>query len=958
MKVKIRHVVFLVIMAAILAALVAGNVVCYLNAGVITQALCGSGARAEGEEVKIASDKGDALTRETGEESIVLLKNDGELPLSGSVTKVNLFGFGSTENGFLLKGIGSGASKILESRKVNLLGALKEAGISYNEELISAYDKLGWRNVAEEGTYELRNPTEEFYTAALLDQAKNFSDIAIVTLSRISGENMGNEVPTWQNLRTEKGTSTDSTRTYLEITQYEEQMLDVVCSNFGTVIVLLNTSNAMHCGFLEDERIDAALFVGLPGQSAAAAIPKVLTGSVTPSGKLTDTYAYEPESQPSYYNYQRKETSVQYVEDIYFGYKWYETADAEGYFDSVKNSYGEGYDGVVQYPFGFGLSYTNFSWTVKETDFPTDPEADDVYSVTVSVKNEGKASGKDVVELYSTAPYTKGGVEKEHVRLVAFAKTDLLGPGLSQDVTLTFTAYDIASYDAYDKNFNGAATYELDAGAYIFSLRTDAHTPKSDSTVFTCTIGECIFDIDPVTGSEVYNRFTDEDAYAGMPIDGSTIGAVTYLTRADFAGTVPTQSAPVPPDPAKMIDAAAEYFNDSFDVDAMPVTGKDSGLRLVTKEDGTTASLSNLKGDGTTLKANDALFEALSDYDSEVWTAFIDQLTADELVSLVQSSGFGVRAIESVGKPTTFDTDGPAGFNSSVLSFNGLDGSTAERGWTAFPGETLLGCSWDTGLLGKMGEFIAEQGTATSVSGWYAPGVNLHRSPYNGRNYEYYSEDGFLSGKLAASLVKSATEGGVYCYVKHFACDELGQNPRGVNTWLTEQNLRENYLKPFEIAVKEGKTRAIMTAYNRIGATWCGSNFALLQGVLRDEWGFQGTAITDYCRVDTTDLNVGQMNLRQGIRAGSDLWLNPNGVVINNAIDKNDPSDIACAKRAAKNALYTYVLSYNAAAGLKLVDEVFPWWIPVLVAADVVVVASVGLGIFFTFKPKKHKKEE
>lgn len=952
-KLKAGHILYLLAITIVLIALIVGNVFCYLYSGVITTALCGTGVSFGSTDAQKAYEEGDALVREIAGESIVMLKNDGLLPLDKSVNKVNLFGYAACDSGFLLRGVGSGSSTINEGGKLTLRGAFEEVGISCNTELLNGYEALKFPEYVAPNAYQIRNETSEFYTDAIIKNAKKFSNTAIVVIARNGGENIGvKEIPNTQTILTEKGTETNNMRTTLEATKYEEELLDLVCENFANVIVILNSANSMFTGFLNDKRIDAAFFVGLTGQSGTAGIPKVIRGDVTPSGKLTDTYAYDPNSQPSFHNYYKLDTSVQYLEDIYFGYKWYETADAEGFFDEVHNDYGDGYDGVVQYPFGFGLSYTDFEWTIKDTTVKDGGTFDEntAFTITVTVNNTGDYAGKDVVECYVTPPYEKGKVEKSASNLVAFAKTPLIEPGDSADVILEFTPYDFASYDCYDKNGNGFAGYELDAGTYGIKLMTDAHHVKGPDFIINAELEEeYIYEFDPVTEVEVYNRFTGRDAYADVPIDGSTVDAeTTYLSRSDFAGTMPQAITHAPTDNSNSIGKAGTYKNDVYDTDVMPTTGKDAGLRLVTKEDGSPASFSDLNSSGTALVANEELFEELSDYNSKTWSAFIDQMTVNELATLVQWGGFRTAAIVSIGKPRAYDTDGPAGYNNSVLS-NGTE-QTESSGWTAYPCETIIGCSWDVELLGRMGTAIGMQGNATAVSGWYAPGVNLHRSPFCSRNFEYYSEDGLLSGKLAAALIQKVRSMGVYCYVKHFACDELGQNPYNTCTWLTEQNLRENYLKPFEIAVKEGGVNAAMSAFNRLGATWCGANGALLQDILREEWGFRGSVITDYAHGD-------YMNIDQGLRAGNDLWLEPNEN-ITYGMNRGDPTTVAAAKAAAKNILYTYVSTYNSATGLKLTDAVFPWWVAVLVAADIVVVGTAVVGAIFIFKLRKENPNE
>ena len=948
----------------LLGGLIAGNVVCYINSGVITNALCGNGVSFEGENVEKASALGDELCKEMGKEGIVLLKNGTlstsskkSLPLDESVTKVNLFGYAATDNGFLLKGIGSGSSTINPDKQVTLLQAFKNANIEYNTEIIDAYNAKNWGSRTSK-SYELKEASRDFYTNQMLSNAKSFSDTAIIVLSRIGGENM-DEIPTEQTLITEKGSETDNTRTYQDTTKYEDDLIRMAHENFKNVIVIVNTCNTMHLGIVDTNNVDSAIYVGLTGQSAATAIPDILWGKVSPSGRVTDTYSYEPDTAPSYANRIKNGGHIQYVEDIYIGYKWYETADKEGYWKDIKNGYGVGYDGVVQYPFGYGLSYTSFEWEIE-----SQPSIDFIskyttFEYTINVTNTGTVKGRDVVEIYVNPPYKKGEIEKSSSNLVAFAKTAELEPGQTQKLNISFNAYDFASYDAYDKNKNGFTGYELDEGEYEVKFMTDAHNlkeMKNNTLKYKVDAGGITYKMDPKTKQFVKNRMTGENAYAETPIDGSTVGAEKqYLSRNDFVSTFPKVHAKTPNNNGK----GSDFINDVYDTNTMPTLGVDSGLRIVTKEDGTSASLADLKGNGTKLVANEELIADLSNYKSETWEKLLNQMSADELCRLVEDGGFSTQAIESIGKPKALDTDGPAGFNANVLSVGG----DAKAKWTAYPSETLIGSTWSSEIAYRMGLSMGVEAQATGMSGWYAPGVNLHRSPYTARNYEYYSEDGFISGKLAAEVIRGAKINGLYCYLKHFVLSEPGPNPRGLNTWCTEQNLRENYLKPFEIAVKEGGANAIMSAFNRVGGTWAGASYPCLTQILRTEWGFRGSVITDYSSGD----GRGGMNPEQGVKAGNDFWLNPNEGNNKYKLDRTDSTMVTCARTAAKNVIFTYVDTYQYAkthdagddsrysveVGVRNVESVFAWWIPTLIAIDVVAVLAIGLGAFFILKPKK-----
>ena len=986
---KVKRAICFPIIAFLLIVLIAANVAAGIFAGAITNYFSGGvNIDFNSDSIQQTLQQSDELVRTLAEDSIVLLKNqedeDGNpaLPFDEGETKVNLFGFSAYDpssaasfDGFLMKGIGSGSSTISESKAITLQDALTENGIEYNTDLEAIYDdfEVG-RGSAANNAYWLDEPD---ITDAQFDAAQEYSDIAIVVFSRLGGENIG-EQPHSQT----QG-AVNENKTYLQITDPEQELLDNVTERFGKVIVLLNTSNAMHCGFLDDEGVDAAMYVGLTGQSGAIAIGEILKGEtlkgkpISPSGKLSDLYSYDPSNDPAYNNTESAQsgdsgTNIQYSEGLYYGYRWYETADAEGYFEAQGSSYEE----QVQFPFGFGLSYTEFEWDLLSVEIGeeevalgsagslTDSNKNTEITVTVLVTNTGDTAGKDVVQLYYTPEYIEGEIEKAEVNLLDFDKTVALDPGQSEELTLTFTAYDMASFDDNDANDNGRSTYELDAGTYTISLRTDSHTLKmngademTNATVDFTIAEDIVFSEDPVTGEAIETRFTGETAYAGVPIDGSTAGVTQeYLSRADFAGTFPDEQAPLPTEAAEANRIAAEWYDPSYDTDTAPTQGVDNGEN---------ALMVTVTDDAGKLDYNYDLFEILSDYDAEEWDTLLDQIEIGELVDLVHNSGFFNPAIESVGKQEQADFDGPAGFNTNSLSGD-WGGSTVTDTWTAYPCECLLGCSWNKDLMLQMGLSMGVEANATGINGWYAPGINLHRTNYTSRNYEYYSEDPILSGNLAANVIHGAKINGLYCYMKHFVVSESGPNGRDWNTWLPEQVLREIYLKPFEISVKEGGSNAVMSSFNNLGSIWTGANHALLTDILRTEWGFQGTVVTDW----SMGGEPGTMNTRQGIRAGNDIWLNPMGFTLGGGLDTSDPTDIACARRAAHNVLYTLVDTiyynhtfdhdsldtiFNANVGVADRAESFAWWIILLVVIDVAAVAGLVVWTVFLVKPKKEK---
>lgn len=959
MKRNIRSIFKLLVIIAIGISFLIGNVFCILLSDSITLSLCGDGTLFEGEEFEYAQKLGDEMCREIAEEGIVLLKNaNGALPL-GDVQKVNVFGWSSTDAGFILSGSGSGNGyggghvNIQDNKRFSFLNALASCGYEYNTKLTEMYESYKDKRDAD---YTLVEPDISYYTADIMQDAKEFSDTAIIVIGRYGGENIG-EIPDRQ---IKFNGLTDYNRTYLQTSVEEENILNLLSDNFEKVIAVLNTCNNMHLNFLRDDRVDAALFVGATGQSGAKSIAKILKGDITPSGKTTNTYVYDPTTDPTWANRLKNQENIQYSEDIYFGYKWYETAQEEKFFANVDNEYGKGYKGTVQFSFGYGLSYTTFDWEMTDISLPSGGrlQQDSRINMTFSVTNSGDRKGKDVIQIYCTPQYREGGIEKPYVRLVAFAKTALLQPGETQkDITLSFTAYDLSSYDAYDKNDNAAATYEIDKGEYEIKIMTDAHSLADidNAVIKYYTDEDIIFDCDPKTRKPVENRLTGSSAYAGVPVDGSNVGVrQVYLSRANFEKTFPAEAAPVP-EGRELIERANRFINDSFDTYFMPEQGIPGELRLVTKSDGSHATLDALSGNDEELVFNESLMLELgADYDSPLWKKLLDQMTFDDICVLAECSGYRTSAIESIGKPLCRDYDGPSGFNTNIIS------PGANTNWTVYPNPTLLACSWDVGLAFRWGLSIGVEGSATNVNGWYAPGVNLHRSPYNARNFEYYSEDALLSGKIAAEVVKGAKVNNVYCFVKHLVLSEPGDNPKDLNTWVTESNLRENYLKPFEIAVKEGGANALMTAYNRVGAVWAGANYAVNYQILRQEWGFEGVLLSDYTK------GSDNMTPEQGIRAGNDIWLNPddyNPFPLN----RNNPTLMTCARNSAKNLLFTYANTfyyaktfdwdendkYKAVIGVKSVRQVFPWWIPALIIIDTIAASVLAYYLIRIIRLKK-----
>lgn len=826
------------------------------------------------------------LTERLEAEGLVLLKNEGNaLPLNDK--NVNIFGYASQS--IMYGGAGSGAAD--ETSNVTFQGALENAGFKVNGELIQFYkDQLPKKektSVLEMlgGNYNVPEPAVSAYTDELLMDAKNFSETAIVVIGRAGGE--GADMP-MDMADFEGGTKG---RHYMELTENEQAMLSMVEENFDQVVVIINSSSPMELGFIDESSVDAALWIGGPGSTGLNAVGKALSGIVNPSGRLPDTYAYDATSSPAYYNagdftYLGSEYEdnglismitgdkiktynfVNYQEGIYVGYRYYETAAADGFID---------YGKTVQFPFGYGLSYTTFEQKMGELKVEND-----TISVDVTVTNTGDVSGKEVVQLYYTPPYTKGGIEKSHVVLASFDKTEVLEPGQSETITLSYAIEDMSSYD-----YQNAKAYVLESGDYEIKLMNNSHD-IIDSKVYTNskTITGRRSDLVPAT-----NQFDD------------AAGEVKYVSRADWAGTMPSERAKDQQITEELMKALSDTTVE-VDPNSEDIVFKKHGLKL-----------SDMKGLA---------------YNDPKWNQLLEQLSVKDMEYLIGSGGWQTVAIPSVGKPQVSDIDGPAGLNGLI---NGTTGNQ-------YTSEVVVAATWNTDLAKEFGKTLGEEAYAKGVSGIYGPAMNTHRTPFSGRNFEYYSEDGLLGGKMGAAMVLGANSTNTYTYIKHFALDDQETNVIGNAVWSNEQAIREIYLKPFEITVKEGGTRAVMSAWNRIGTTWTGNSDALLERVLRDEWGFEGVVITDNSMVGS------YMDADQAIDSGNDMMLS-------STTTKFDTSDTATGRqnmrRASHNILYT-VANSNA---LELARVGVPTWIWMLTTVDAVLLGLITLGVVGCTKKKK-----
>ena len=851
------------------------------------------------------------LCENIADEGIVLLDNDGTLPMAKN-SKLNVFGWASTNPCY--GGTGSGALSDAYPT-VTLLEGLKNAGFELNTELSDFYTSYR-ADRPEVGMFSqdwtLPEPEAAQYTDEMMNNAKAFSDTAMVVITRVGGE--GADLPTDVSQVTyDAGHSYNDFEPgdhYLQLSKTEKDMIDLVCKNFDKVVVVYNGANAMELGWVKDySQIKSVVWCAGTGQSGFNALGSILCGDVNPSGRTIDTFVYDLTQTPTANNFgnftytnmdEFKASSfgadtipafVNYVEGIYVGYKFYETAAAEGLID---------YDKTVVYPFGRGLSYTTFTQTLNSVT-----EADGTITVDVTVTNTGSASGKEVVEVYYNPPYTNGGIEKASANLIGFAKTSELAPGASENVTVTFKAEDMASYDTY-----GKGCYVLEKGDYVISINADSHTVL-DSKVYNVA-SDIVYDASNKRESDVEvadNKFDFAE------------GNVTYLSRADgFANYAEATAAPA--DFELPAEAKATFYNNSnwnpedFNNadDVAPTTGAKNGLKL-----------KDMVG---------------VDYNDAQWDAFLDQLTVADMDSLIALGGYQSVAVDSIGKVQAVDCDGPASINNNFT----------KQGSIGFPSAVMIAATWNTDLAHDFGTSIGKMADDMDVSGWYAPAMNIHRSAFAGRNFEYYSEDGVLSGAMAANAIMGSQEQGVYAFMKHFALNDQETNRCGMLcTWSNEQAIREIYLKPFEISVKDADCHAVMSSFNYIGTRWTGGCKELLKNVLRGEWGFVGFVETDYFGVS------GYMTADQCVRNGNDLMLCTTGNDFNTVTVLTNSSKQAL-RESAKNILYTVVNS-RAYAEENLNPGMAKWQI-VLIGADVLVALLFVTLEVKTLKGYKKRKEE
>lgn len=852
--------------AMVLAVVVCVNMICFGPMSTLIGLATGNGTLSDETNEEAAE-----VAEEIMEDGIVLLKNESLLPLN-ETKKLNIFGWESINPAY--GGAGSGGINDLYDI-VSLNQGLENAGFSINQELVDFYNNYGADNPEmsiQKQSWTLPEPPVDTYSDELIKSAKEYSDVAVVVLSRKAGEGH-NDIPmdvkkaAYDNNSDEYDDFPEGEH-YLQLSQTERDMVDMVCSNFDNVIVIYNGANQFELGFADEyPQIKSVVWCPGTGNVGFNALGKVFSGEVNPSGKTPDTFIYDMTTAPWWDNAEKTEYTnladmavegmnagtaqvyapafTNYVEGIYVGYKYYETAAQEGAID---------YDKTVQYPFGYGLSYTKFEQKMGELE-----EKDGQISVDVEVTNTGDVAGKDVVEVYYNPPYTNGGIEKSSANLIEFAKTDLLQPGKSQIVTVTFSIEDMASYDE-----NNAKAYVLEKGDYVISINSDSHTVLDQKT-YTA-------DADVVYKGE--NKRASDDTAAGNVFEEAK-GDITYLSRADhFANYEEATAAPASAELSEPY--VSEYhLNSNFDKttylndkDVMPTTGADNGLTLADMRD--------------------------ADYDDPRWEKLLDQLTVDEMANMIAMAGYQTAAMDSVGKVATLDFDGPAAINNN---FTGV-------GSIGFPIEVVVASTWNKELAQAWGECMGKISQEMGAEGWYAPGMNTHRTAFGARNYEYFSEDGVLAGNMGANAVEGARKYGVYSYIKHFALYE--GNAKMVSVWSNEQAIREIYLKPFEISVKQGGANAVMVSWSFLGDKWTGECSNLMNTVLREEWGFRGMALTDFFRNN----GHGFMNADAALANGVDVMLSTFNGEENNVANPEHPTSVLQMRNACKNVMYTVVSSW------------------------------------------------
>lgn len=923
-----NSIIIMAVSIAVAVILIVANIVTGIYSGLITVALSSGGT--------VSSEEGKKTCQEVEAEGIVLLKNrDGALPLSSDEKNLALIGQDSVD--FVYGGAGSGS--VDTANAPTLKTALEKSDFRVNTTLWNFYEtgagKAYRKQVPDssgKGSFAVNEVPQSVYTDAVLSSMDN-DDVGVVVIGRSGGESA--DIPT---------TPLASGYLYLEPDKDELDMIAMACGKFDKVIVIINSNNAMELGFLEDPayaNVKAALWVGAVGQEGMYAIGEVLSGKVNPSGRLVDTYAYDSLSAPSAQNMgsysitnasevtdyaNNAKNYLVYQEGIYVGYKYYETR----YEDAVLGQGNAGdydYEEVVQYPFGYGLSYTEFDWsdmTVEETE--------DAFDISLTVTNNGGYAGKDVVEIYMQSPYINGGIEKSAVELVGFAKTDVIETDGSQTVTVSVAKESMKAYDA-----DTAKTYVVDAGTYYFAAGRNAHDALNNILVSKNADvdgdSELVYEYvqserdaetysrSAATGNAITNQFEEADA--------NYYDECTYLSRQDWQGTMPVGA----------------YKGGSWEAPDRMI----ADLNWYRADEVVNDSTKTMPEQGSTATAYRVTDLVDADYEDERWEQIVSQLSWNQVTRLVRMGGYSTIQIDAIGLPATQDKDGPSGVSGTLV------GGTSTMAW---PTEVVMASTWNVELMEKMGELIGEDSIGAGITGWYAPGANIHRSPYSGRNFEYYSEDGFLSGKMGAAEMRGVRSKGVIAYMKHFALNDQETDRYGNAIFAPEQSIREIYLKGFELIVTEGGANAAMAAMNRIGTRWAGAHKGLMTEVLRNEWGFEGMVITDQASVS----GMFYQDMISGLWAGTDLWLNTNSSYWSLDDYRDNATVMSYVHRAAKNIIYA-ITNSNAVqdygSGKTGMTGLAPWQIALYIADGVLgaaCIAGITVSVIALVQNRKSKE--
>ncbi|SFG47033.1 beta-glucosidase [Lachnospiraceae bacterium C7] len=866
-------------------------------------------------------------------EGAVLLENNGGLPLSKK-SSITLLGQDSVD---LVYG-GGGSGSVDVKKAVSLYKALDKKGFKTNDTVKKFYESGAGskyrKTVVDQygkGEFSVNEVPQSEYTDDVKDSFKDYDDAAIVVIGRSGGESAD---------LTRDTLSTGAK--YLQLDKNELDLIKMAKDNFKKVVVLLNTQNPVELGELKDLNVDAVAWVGALGETGANGLVDLLDGTKSFSGRLVDTYAYDSQSAPAMENFGSYKLTnskamfgnnyMVYGEGIYVGYKYYETR----YEDVVmgkesKDNYD--YSQTVQYPFGYGLSYTDFKYTSYEVD-----EKRKNIKVNVEVENTGKVAGKEVVQIYMQSPYTdydkENQIEKSSVELVGYTKTKTLKPGEKQKVEIKIPKSVMKTYDAYK-----TGSYVLDAGDYYFATGKNAHDAlnnilaqkgyssangmdqEGDSNlahkIEISHMNTEEYSKSEKTGQKITNQFTDGDI---KKYDNN----YKYLSRSDWEGTWPKT-----------------YNDGKWDAPSKLVKGEAiKTVKDTVKKKPVLNKVDSKKGKLTVAMMQDV------DYDDPLWDTLIDQMSLEEIDKLVRVGGYSTVGADSIQLPATTDKDGTAGISSTLVG--------GENG-TAFPPEIVIASTFNDELAKEFGKCIGEDSIDLKVSGWYAPAMNIHRTPYSGRNFEYYSEDGYLSGKMGEKTVEGAQSKGAMVTIKHFALNDQETNRMGVNIFANEQSIRELYLKAFEPAVEQANAHGVMASMNRIGNTWSGGHKGLMTNVLRKEWEFKGFVVTD----QASYASFAYEDLREGMAAGTNLWLNSDAELWKLEDSDMNNTIITNMKNSAKNIVYAISRS-NSMNGLSekaKIVQITPWWQYALYAGYVVILllAFMPLAVMI-FSYKKVEK--